>query len=48
MSTLLSKGLAMKSSAPVFMAMMMFILSEAEERNRMGTLETFRISLHQW
>ena len=38
----------MKSSAPMFMAMMMFILSEAEETKITGTEEALRISVHQW
>ena len=38
----------MKSSAPMFMAMTIFMLSEALEMNITGTLETFRISAHQW
>ena len=41
-------GSPVKSSAPMFMAMTIFILSEAEERKRMGTLDTCRIWLHQW
>ena len=47
-STSRSKGLAMKSSAPMFMAMTMFIFSDAEERNTTGTRETARICVHQW
>ena len=47
-STERSKGLAMKSSAPMWMAMTMFMFSEAEDRKRMGTWETRRISWHQW
>ena len=46
-STLKSKGFAMKSSPPMFIAMMMFMLSAAEEINMTGTLEIFLISLHQ-
>ena len=46
--TLRSKGLAMKSSPPMFIAMTMFMLSDAEERNITGTFDSFRISLHQW
>ena len=38
----------MKSSAPMFMAMTMFIFSDAEERNTHGTRETARICVHQW
>ena len=38
----------MKSSAPMFMAITMFRLSEAEEMKITGTLETLRISRHQW
>ena len=38
----------MKSSAPMFMAITRFMLSEAEERKTMGTWETVRIWLHQW
>ena len=38
----------MKSSAPIFMAITMFMLSEAEEMKMMGTWDVFRISLHQW
>ena len=30
------------------MAVTMFMLSETEERKRMGTWETFRSSVHQW
>ena len=48
MSTLWSKGLAMKSSAPMFMAMTIFRLSAAEEMKMTGTLDTLRISRHQW
>ena len=47
-STFRSKGLAMKSSPPMFMAMTMFILSDAEERNTTGTFDTRRSSWHQW
>ena len=47
-STSRSKGFAIKSSAPIFTAMTMFILSEAEEIKMIGTLETCRIWLHQW
>ena len=35
-----SKGLAIKSSAPMFIAITMFMLSAAEERNRIGTFDT--------
>ena len=42
-----SKGFAMKSSPPIFIAMMIFMLSLAEEMNIMGTFDIFRISLHQ-
>lgn len=34
----------MKSSPPMFMAMTMFILSDAEERNTTGTFDTRRSS----
>ena len=47
-STFRSKGLAMKSSAPMFMAMTMFILSAAEDRKMMGTRLVRRIWRHQW
>ena len=46
-STSRSKGLAMKSSAPMFIAMTMFIFSAADERNMTGTRETLRICVHQ-
>ena len=46
-STVKSKGLAIKSSAPKFMAMMTFMLSPAEDKNRMGALVCFRSSRHQ-
>ena len=46
-STSRSKGLAMKSSAPMFMAITTFRLSAAEDRNMIGTLERRRSSLHQ-
>ena len=48
MSTFVSKGLATKSSPPMFIAMIMFILSLAEEMNMTGTELTLRISAHQW
>ena len=32
----------------MFIAMMMFMLSAAEEMKMTGTRETFRISRHQW
>ena len=48
MRTFWSKGLAMKSSAPRFMAMTMFMLSAAEEMKMTGTFETWRMQLHQW
>ena len=32
----------------MFIAMMMFMLSEAEDMNMTGTFETLRISPHQW
>ena len=38
----------MKSSAPMFMAMTMFILSAAEDRKMMGTRLVRRIWRHQW
>ena len=38
----------MKSSAPMFMAITMFMLSAAPEMKMTGTAETRRISLHQW
>ena len=38
----------MKSSPPMFMAMTMFMLSEAEDRKIMGVRLSFRISAHQW
>ena len=39
--------MAMKSSPPIFRAMTMFMLSDAEERNTTGTAEISRIRLHQ-
>ena len=47
-NTVWSKGFAMKSSPPIFMAMTIFILSAAEERKIIGTFDILRISLHQW
>ncbi len=47
MSTLPSKGFAMKSSAPMLIAMTMFMLSAAEDMNIIGTFDTARIALHQ-
>ena len=41
------KGLAIKSSAPILMAMIRFISSDAEERKSTGTRLIFRISVHQ-
>ena len=46
-STPPSKGLATKSSPPMFTAMMTLILSAADDRNRMGAAVCFRSSLHQ-
>ena len=37
----------MKSSAPMFMAMTMFMFSDADERNTTGTRETARMRVHQ-
>ena len=47
-STGSSKGLATKSSAPWCSAVTMFMPSAAEEMKRMGTLDSRRISPHQW
>ena len=46
-STFRSKGLAMKSSPPILIAITMFILSDADDRKITGTFDSFRISLHQ-
>lgn len=37
-----------KSSPPIFMAMTIFILSDADDRKMIGTLENSRILWHQW
>lgn len=47
-STVKSKGFAMKSSPPMFIAMTMFMLSEAEEIKIIGTFDTALICVHQW
>ena len=46
-STSVSKGFAIKSSAPRLIAMTIFILSEAEDIKITGTWEIRRISSHQ-
>ena len=47
-STCISKGFSIKSSPPIFIAMTIFILSEAEEINTIGTSLISRILWHQW
>ena len=42
------KGLGDEIVRPMLMAMTILMLSEAEDKNRMGTWETRRISWHQW
>ena len=44
-STSKSKGLTIKSSPPIFMAITIFILSPADEMKITGTWENFRISV---
>ena len=46
-STPISKGFTTKSSPPIFIAMTIFMLSDADEMNITGTLDIFRISRHQ-
>ena len=47
-STLISKGLTIKSSPPILIAITIFILSDIEDINIIGTLDTVLICVHQW